>query len=377
VSEPKARLDTDPARRDLAPVMGRPDPADDFLVLDRLSAHEGGRMVLHALSLTLARGQRLALLGAPGAGTTACVQVLAGFRRTLLGHIRLAGRPITDASPHTRGIAAVFREDTVFPHLSVLDNVAFGLKLRGVRAAERQRLAAAELAALGASPLADRPTARLDPAERRVVALARAAVLHPDLLLVDEPATAADAPQRAAIRTALAAVFAREHVTCLLATHDAEAALALSDRVALLREGHLLQLATPQDLYERPASRYVAAFTGDCNVLAGTLLREGEAARFVLADGSHAPAQCPPDLPEGPALLAVRPGKARPELHGRVRGTVAAIAYRGGLTRVTLDTPEGPFLADLAQAPAGLARGADLALGWPEDGAWAMPVEAA
>jgi putative spermidine/putrescine transport system ATP-binding protein len=345
-----------------------------FLVLDRISARERGRTVLDGLSLALARGERLALLGAPGAGTTACVQLLAGFRRVVQGEVWLDGRAITHAAPHTRNIAAVFQEDTVFPHLSVLDNVAFGLKLRRVGTAERRRQAAAALAAVGATGLAGRHPARLDAAERRVVALARAAVLSPALLLVDEPATPADAPQRAAVRAALAAVLASQPLTCILATHDPQAAFAMADRVALLHEGTLLQLGTPQDLYQRPATRRVAAFTGACNILAGHLERHGNAATVALADGA-APALAPSGLVEGPALICVRPHRVQPDPRGPVRGPIESIAYLGGLTRITLRLPQGPFVAELHEAPAGVACGDVFGFGWPAEAAWAMPME--
>jgi iron(III) transport system ATP-binding protein len=348
---------------------------DAHLVLDRVTARERGRTVLH-LSLALERGRTLALLGPRGAGKTAALLLLAGFLRPSLGTVLLAGRDITMAPPHARDIGMVFEQDALFPHLSVLDNVGFGLKMRGVARPERRRRAEAALATLGIGPLARLPPARLDPVEHRLVALARAAAMRPALLLVDEPADPADAPRREAVREKLGAALAADPVTAILATPDRAAAFGLGDRVALLRDGALAQIGTPRDLFERPATSFVAGFTGGCNLLPATLLGHTATGAVVRLNGATVAARARPELAAGPVVLCIRPHSVRLDPAGPVRGPVQSLSYQGALTRVTLRLAGGAFVAELPQAPAGLAPGVELALGWHPDDAWPMPAEA-
>ena len=335
---------------------------DAHLLLHRITARDRGRTVLEDLSLALARGQTLALLGAAGAGKTALLLLLTGFLRPALGTVRLDGRDITAAPPHRRDIAAVFHEDTLFPHLSVLDNVAFGLKMRGMPRDERRRRAAAALDRCGLGDAARRHPSRLDAAERRRVALARACEVQPSLLIMDDPVAPEVAPWRP------------PGAAAILATRDCAVAFALADVVALLQGGRLLQLGRAAELYERPADRHVAAFTGACNLLPATLLgRAGALATLSLA-GVRTRALAAETLPCGPVLLCIRPHRVRPDPNGPVRGTVEEIAYLGQLTRVTLRLPGGRFVAELPAPPPGLARGAALALGWDPDAAWAVAI---
>jgi putative spermidine/putrescine transport system ATP-binding protein len=346
---------------------------DVHLVLDRLSARDRGRTVLDNLSLALARGQTLALLGPTGAGKTATLMLLAGFLRPTLGSVRLGGRDITVAPPHTRDIAMAFQDDALFPHLSVLDNVAFGLKMRGMPRGERRARAAATLAALRIGELAARAPARLAASERRMVSLARAAAARPALLLVDEPSAPEDAATREAVRMVLGEALGPDHATAILATHDRAAAFGLADRVALLREGRLEQIGTPRELYERPASRFVAGFTGGCNMLAAVLLREQGGAAVVSIAGHTAAARCAPGMPPGPVLLCLRPHRLRVAPTGSLLGVIVSLSYQGAVTRATLQVGAESCVAELVQAPPGLARGATLALGWDAADGWLLP----
>ena len=347
--------------------------ADAHLSLDRVSVRGRDRPILDGLSFTLARGQTLALLGPEGAGKTATLLLLAGFLRPSLGTVKLAGRDITAAPTEGRDIAMVFQEDALFPHLSVLDNVGFGLKMRGVPRGERRQHARAALGALGIAALAERHPGRLDATGRRLVALARAAACHPALLLVDEPPAPADAPQREAVRAVLRAAVGPEHITAILATHDRAAAFGFSDVVALLRAGVLEQIGAPKELFERPANRFVAGFTGLCNLLPATLLGHTGAGAVLKLSGGTANAAARPELPAGRVLLCLRPHHIRLDPAGPVRGPVQRIDYQGAMTQVTLALPEGPVVAELRQAPPGLARGTDLRLGWDSADAWLLP----
>jgi ABC-type Fe3+/spermidine/putrescine transport system ATPase subunit len=347
-----------------------------YLLLDRLTVPGRDRAILDGISLALPRGRTLALLGPEGAGKTAALLALAGFLRPSLGTIRLAGREITTAPPERRDIAMVFQEDALFPHLSVVDNVAFGLKMRGHPQATRRGAAAAVLAALGVAGLAPLHPARLDATERRLAALARAVACRPALLLVDEPAAPADAPRREAVRRVLRTALGAEHTTAILATHDRAAAFGLADLIALLREGLLEQIGTPKDLFERPATRFAAGFTGPCNLLAATLLGHTQAGAVIRLSGGTATALARPGLAAGRVLICLRPHQLRLDPDGPVRGPVEQIDYQGALTRVTVRLPEGPVVADLTQMQAGLAPGTNLSLGWAATDAWMLPWEA-
>ena len=349
--------------------------ADAHLMLDRVTVRGRDRPILDALSLALAPGRTLALLGPEGAGKTATLLVLAGFLRPGLGTVRLAGRDITTAPPEARDIAMVFQEDALFPHLSVLDNVGFGLKMRGHARRERREAARATLAALRLAGLAERHPARLEAVERRLVALARAVACRPALLLVDEPPGPADAPMREAAREALRTALAAARTTAILATHSRAAAFGLADLVAVLRAGRLEQVDTPKTLFERPANRFVADFTGPSNLLPATLLGHTGAGAVLTVSGGTANALARPELPAGRVLVCLRPHRVRLDPAGPLRGPVEAIAYQGALTRVTVRLREGPLVADLAQAPGDLAPGRVLTLGWDPGDAWLLPEE--
>jgi ABC-type Fe3+/spermidine/putrescine transport system ATPase subunit len=171
----------------------------------------------------------------------------------------------------------------------------------------------------------------------------------------------------------LRAALGAAHTTAVLATHDRAAAFGLADRVALLRAGRLEQVGAPRDLYDRPATRFVAGFTGPCNLLPATLLANADGRAEIRLSGGTASALARPDLLPGRVLLCLRPHRVRLDPAGPVRGPVEQIDYQGPITRVTLRLPEGALVADLAQAPPGLARGTELALGWAADDAWLLP----
>ena len=357
--------------------MPKPGPdAVAHLLLDRVTVPGRDRPILDALSLALGRGRTLALLGPEGAGKTATLLVLAGFLRPSLGTVKLAGREITTLLPEARDIAAVQQEEALFPHLSVEDNVAFGLKMRGVARGARRAAARAALAALGVAALAgERHPGRLDAAARRLVALARAIACRSALLLVDEPPGPAEAAPREAVRHVLRAALAYGENTAVLATHDRTAAFGLADLVAVLNQGALEQVGTPAEIFERPATRFVAGFTGPCNLLPATLLGHTGAGAVLKLSGGTANAPARPELPPGRVLLCLRPHRLRPDQAGPLRGTVEQIEDHGTMTRITVRLPEGPAVADLAQAPPGLAPGAALALGWAPGDAWLLPGE--
>ena len=232
------------------------------LTLDRITRRFAGQLAVDALSLEVRAGELLALVGASGSGKTTTLRMVAGYEAPDSGSIRLDGRDITGLPPEKRGFGMVFQHYALFPHLSVQDNVAFGLEARGVNGDERRKRALQALENVGLGAKAARQVQALSGGEQQRVAMARAMVIQPRVMLLDEPLSNLDPTLREEMRTELRATLRQAAVTALFVTHDQEDAFAIADRVALLENGKLLQHGTPEQLYDRPASRAVAQFIG-------------------------------------------------------------------------------------------------------------------
>jgi putative spermidine/putrescine transport system ATP-binding protein len=232
------------------------------LTLDKITREFGGQVAVHELSLEVRAGELLALVGASGSGKTTTLRMVAGYETPNRGAIRLDGRDITSVPPERRGFGMVFQHYALFPHLNVQDNVAFGLEARGVNAAERKTRALRALDNVGLGAKASRQVQALSGGEQQRVAMARAMVIQPRVLLLDEPLSNLDPTLREEMRRELRQTLRNAAVTALFVTHDQEDAFAIADRVALLEHGKLLQHGTPEQLYDRPASRAVAEFIG-------------------------------------------------------------------------------------------------------------------
>ncbi|HKS06250.1 MAG TPA: ABC transporter ATP-binding protein [Gemmatimonadaceae bacterium] len=232
------------------------------LTLDGVTRRFATQTALDSLTLAVQPGELLALLGASGSGKSTTLRLVAGFERPDAGTITLDGKVINELPPEARGFGMVFQQYALFPHLSVEENVAFGLEARGVAKSERLKRARAALAAVGLQEKAQRPVQALSGGEQQRVALARATVIEPRVLLLDEPLSNLDPLLREAMRDDLRAALRRSGATTLFVTHDQEDAFAVADRIALLSQGKLLQTGTPEELYHRPVSRTVAEFIG-------------------------------------------------------------------------------------------------------------------
>ena len=243
-------------------VTAQDSPSPAALTLDRITRRFAGQLAVDALSLEIRAGELLALVGASGSGKTTTLRMVAGYESPDSGSIRLDGRDITALPPEKRGFGMVFQHYALFPHLSVQDNVAFGLEARGVSSDERRKRALQALENVGLAAKAARQVQALSGGEQQRVAMARAMVIQPRVLLLDEPLSNLDPSLREEMRTDLRATLQRAAVTALFVTHDQEDAFAIADRVALLENGTLLQHGTPEQLYDRPASRAVAEFIG-------------------------------------------------------------------------------------------------------------------
>jgi putative spermidine/putrescine transport system ATP-binding protein len=247
------------------------------LTIENLTAHYGTTKVLEDLSLSVGAGELVSLLGASGCGKTTTLRLVAGFLDPTGGTILLGGKDLTKLPAYKRDIGLVFQNYALFPHLSVLENVAFGLKQRGISPAERQKRALAMLERVGLSPLADRLPGSLSGGQKQRVALARALVIEPPLLMFDEPLSNLDAKLRIDMRVEIRQLQRANGTTSVYVTHDQEEAFSISDRVAIMDAGRIMQFDTPEVLYQRPANAFVARFVGFENLIPMRVVaRQGE-----------------------------------------------------------------------------------------------------
>ncbi len=314
--------------------------SDTLLSIDKLRKHYGDSPILKGVSLSLARGEVLALLGPSGSGKTTLLRAVAGLDRPDDGSIRLADTVVFDAArgieipAERRGLGLVFQSYAVWPHRDVFDNVAYGLRLRRVGADEIGRRVDAILARLGLAGLARRFPHQLSGGQQQRVALARALVYNPALILLDEPLSNLDAKLREEARVWLRELIVRERLSALYVTHDQAEAMAVADRVILLNGGVIEQEGRPQQIYDEPASAFAAEFMGSNNRLSGTL---------VAADGRRGWLEIAGERLEGALRAPAAPGDAVTALiriersrladgpgGNRLEMTVLASLYLGG-----------------------------------------------
>lgn len=218
------------------------------------------------LDLDIQAGEFFSMLGPSGSGKTTVLRLIAGFEHATAGSVSLFGEDVTTSAPFDRDVNTVFQDYALFPHMDVLDNVAYGLKVRGVGKKERHDQARAALATVQLSGFEKRKPSQLSGGQRQRVALARALVVKPKVLLLDEPLGALDLKLREQMQVELKALQRQLGITFIFVTHDQEEALTLSDRVAVFNQGRIEQLGTPKELYEKPASKFVASFVGSSNI---------------------------------------------------------------------------------------------------------------
>jgi putative spermidine/putrescine transport system ATP-binding protein len=294
-----------------------------------VSRHFGTVRAVDGVDLTIAEGSFFAMLGPSGSGKTTCLRLISGFEKPSGGAIRIFGEDVSNTPPHLRNVNTVFQDYALFPHMNVRDNVAYGLMVKGMARAQRQRRAEEMLSLVKLDDYGDRKPAQLSGGQRQRVALARALVNEPRVLLLDEPLGALDLKLREAMQDELKALQKRLGLTFVFVTHDQHEALSMADHLAVFNEGRIAQIGTPQDIYNRPATRFVADFVGSSNVL-------------------------PPEMTRalgGPAEWAsLRPEATRLVTGGSITGTVTALRYIGSGTRVVIDT-NGTEIA--AMVPAG------------------------
>ncbi|QDJ10574.1 Putrescine transport ATP-binding protein potG [Roseomonas mucosa] len=341
-----------------------------LLRLSGLTRRFGALAALDGLDLAMPAGEFLTLLGGSGSGKSTLLRVVAGFERPDSGSVLLDGADLTPLPPHRRPVNMMFQSYALFSHLSVFDNIAYGLRREGQgRAAVAQRVERL-VALLHLQGLERRRPDALSGGQRQRVALARALARRPRLLLLDEPLAALDANLRERTGFELRALQRETGAGFIMVTHDQAEALSLADRVAVLAQGRIVQIGPPAEVYARPATRFVAGFLGAANILEGRRTAGGTLDSPAAACTLRAPAP----LPEGTTACALRPESLRPtERQGEntAAGTVEEAAFRGGDSLVLLRLPGGATLRAALPGPPP-ERGAFLRLGW--DAAAVVPL---
>ena len=316
--------------------------------LQNLSRHFGSTRALDGLTLEIEPGELVALLGPSGCGKTTALRILAGFETSDSGSVTVDGRDVSHIAPAKRDMGMVFQNYSLFPNMSALDNVAFGLRVRGRDAAVRRRVAGELLDMVGLAERANRYPHQLSGGQQQRVALARALAIEPSVLLLDEPLSALDAKVRLQLREQIRTLQTRLGTTTLFVTHDQEEALSMADRVGVMRAGRLEQIATPCELYARPSTAFVAEFVGTNNFI------------------------------EDPAgTMCIRPeriGISRTPHEGAEPVQLVAAEFLGPVARYIVQRPDGTTLKVLDTTTADrLAVGDAAWIGWDPDACYRLP----
>jgi ABC-type Fe3+/spermidine/putrescine transport system ATPase subunit len=319
----------------------------------------GSQPALRGLDLEIRDGEFFCLLGPSGCGKTTTLNLIGGFVAPTEGEIWIRGARIDRLPPHKRPVNTVFQSYALFPHMNVRENVRFGLKMDRVPRAESTQRVEEALGLVGLEAFGDRMSAELSGGQQQRVAVARALVKRPAVLLLDEPLGALDLKLRQRLQIELSQIHRDVGTTFVYVTHDQEEAMSMADRIAVMNDGRVEQLGTPEEIYRRPASRFVADFIGDSNFFTATV--DGGSAQ--LADGSRVP--CGDGT--GAATLMVRPESIQLDARdGSIRGSVVLTSFLGSYVRVAVQTQasSAPVIVALREASSVPAVGDDVALSW-------------
>ena len=290
----------------------------------------GNAVALHPIDLDIRDGEFFCLLGPSGCGKTTTLNIIGGFVESSGGVVRIAGIDMTKVPPNLRPVNTVFQSYALFPHLNVIENVCFGLRMARVPKDQQRTRAAEALHLVGLETFADRPVTQLSGGQAQRVAIARALVNKPSVLLLDEPLGALDLKLRKRLQTELALIQRHVGTTFVFVTHDQEEAMALADRIVILNEGRIEQIGTPEEIYRQPASLFAADFIGESNILRGS--KDGDT--FVLENGARVPISA--QAPNAVTSLVIRPEALRIGQEGFLGAQILSRAYLGSITRVVM-----------------------------------------
>lgn len=303
---------------------------DQAIDIEGVVKRYGTVTALHGVSLSIADNEFFTLLGPSGCGKTTLLRMIAGFEDITAGEIRLFGQNIAQLEPNQRPVNTVFQQYALFPHMTVIENVGFGLKMKGFDAAKRKARAGQMLEMVHLSDYADRSPSQLSGGQQQRVALARALAPEPKVLLLDEPLSALDLKLRQAMRVELKQLQEDTGITFIFVTHDQEEALTMSDRIAVMSSGRVQQIGTARDIYETPVNRFVADFIGETNLLEVIVTKtDGDSADVILPGGHHL--VCPAaGARAGQHHLSIRPERLRlVQGAGQLSATVLRVVYLG------------------------------------------------
>ena len=317
-----------------------------FLRLENLTKRFDGTTAVDRLSLTIERGEMLALLGPSGSGKTTTLRLLAGFETPDQGRVIVEGEDVTRVEPVARRFGMVFQHYALFPHLDVGENLAFGLESLGVGGEELQRRVARALALVDLAGFERRRIGQLSGGQQQRVALARALAPEPRVLLLDEPLSNLDPSLRERTRREIRDLIRRVGITTVLVTHEQDEAFDLGDRVAVLRNGRLEQVGTPEDLYAAPVNEFVAEFVGRSSSIGVVVLGPGDRGLRISAEGAEWDLTDTAETPPGTALMVVRPEALRlmAPVPGALSGTVTQRRFIGASSLFTIVTDGGATL---------------------------------
>ncbi len=335
------------------------------LVCRDIVASPGGHTVLRRASLTVPPGERAVLVGPSGAGKTTLLRCICGLEALAEGSITLDGKRIDGLPANQRRSAVVFQEPRLLPHLGLVENVAFGLRVAGLRKETRTARARELLSEVGLAGLGDRDIHGLSGGEQHRVALARALCVEPELLLLDEPLASVDPNRRESLRALIVSLQEARGLTTLLVTHDRAEAAELGQSLAVMLEGTVVQQDAPEVLFERPSSAAVARFFGSTNLIRGTVMRGTLAVADALLDVAG---------PDGPATFTIRPERIVLDESASLRMTVHASAFLGAAVRLRLER-EGLALEAHVTPPTAPAAGATVGVELPRADLWRFPGE--
>jgi len=325
----------------------------------------GEAVAVAGISFTVESGTLVTLLGPSGCGKTTTLRMIAGLELPNEGRIEIAGRDVTHLSATQRDVSMVFQSYALFPHMSVLENVAYGLRRSSIPRRQATQQAEAGLVQVGLAGYGDRQPSQLSGGQQQRVALARALVLEPSVLLFDEPLSNLDARLRRQMREEIRDLQQRLRLTVVYVTHDQQEAMAVSDRIVVLNAGRIEQQGTPRDLYERPATPFLARFMGESNPARGIVQRIGSDSVMVRL-GPATVEVANRAAPEGEATVAVRPEAISVELApgpaGALPGMIAKASYLGTHMEYSIDTEAGMLFATCPKVERPLAAGDRVAL---------------